>query len=116
MQGVLRAAFIAPALGDLPARQLGVFTGSLLILVIAWATARWLGARTLTIRLRVGALWVALMVAFEAGLGLALGVSPARIAADYDPTQGGFMLLGLAVLLCAPALGARFRAPPVRQA
>ena len=39
VHGVLRNLFVAPAIGDFEARQAGVFTGSALILLIAWLTA-----------------------------------------------------------------------------
>ena len=44
LHGMVREIFIAPMLGDLRARQLGVFVGCVLIFVIAWLTARWIGA------------------------------------------------------------------------
>jgi hypothetical protein len=93
LHGVARQLVIVPALGDLPARQVqvGVFLGSALILLIAWWLAPWLDARTVREQLRVGALWVGLTVAFEVGLGLALGYGRARILADYDLTKGGLI-------------------------
>ena len=51
IHGSLREIFIAPVLGGLRARQLGVLVGSVLILAIAWATARWMGAATREARL-----------------------------------------------------------------
>ena len=46
VHGMVRELFIAPVLGDLRARQLGVLVGCVLIFAIAWLTARWMGART----------------------------------------------------------------------
>ena len=92
-----------------PARQIGVVVGSALILAVALATVRWIGAYTLREQLGVGLVWVALMAAFEVGLGTWLGYSRERIAADYDPGAGGFMGFGLLFLLAAPALAARLR-------
>lgn len=109
IQGTLRELFVRPAIGDLPARQLGVFTGSLLILLIATVTSRWLGADGAGRQLQVGLAWVFLIVVFEVGLGLAVGYSPQRILADYQPEKGGWMGIGLLVLLFAPLIGARLR-------
>ena len=111
LHGVARTIWVTPRFGDLRARQLGVLTGSLLILAIATISIRWLGPRTDRQKLAIGALWVACMVAFEVGLGRALGASWSRLAADYDPAQGGFMLFGMAVLLLAPTIAARIRDP-----
>ena len=111
IHGALRELFVKPVLGDLLARQLGVFTGSLLILLIATLTARWLMTNNDRQRLVIGAAWVILMVCFEVGLGIALGATRERILSDYDFSQGGLMVLGLIVLLFAPPIGARIRPP-----
>ena len=107
--GVLRQLFLAPIVGDLLARQIGVLIGSLIILAVALAFSRWLGARTLREQLVVGAAWVALTLAFELALGAVLGLSPERMLEDYDFGRGGFMVLGLLFMLWAPAVAARLR-------
>jgi hypothetical protein len=109
VNGTIRQLWIAPVLGDVPARQLGVLTGSLIILAVAWATIRWIGARTMGEQLRVGLLWVVLIVAFEFALGTALGASRARLLSDYNPAAGGLMGAGLLVMLWAPVVAARAR-------
>lgn len=109
IHGTIRQLFIAPAIGDMPARQVGVFIGSALILLISWLTARWLGAKTLKDQLRIGALWVVLIVIFEFSLGSALGYTRERMLSDYNLSQGGLMGFGLAFMLFAPALGAKLR-------
>lgn len=106
LHGVLRQLFLVPLVGDLPARQIGVLLGSLLIFAIAWAFSRWLGARTHREQLGVGLSWVALTLAFEFALGAALGLPLQRMLQDYDPAQGGFMVFGLVFMLLAPMLAA----------
>ena len=107
VHGALRELFIAPWLGDLRARQLGIVVGSALIFAIAWLTTNWLGARTRRAQLLVGALWVALTLVFEVALGRAQGAGWDRIFADYNPLRGGFMMVGLAFMLVSPALAAK---------
>ncbi len=109
VHGILRQFFLTPIVGDLTARQIGVLIGSVLILVLAVAFSRWLGARKLRDQLAVGFAWVTLTVAFEVGLGVLLGLASERMVADYDPAQGGFMAFGLLFMLLAPALAARVR-------
>lgn len=109
LHGMAREVFIAPVLGDLRARQLGVFVGCVLIFVIAWLTSRWLGARSRRTQLQVGAFWVAMTLAFEFALGRVLGASWDRILEDYNPARGGFMILGMAFLFLAPLLAATWR-------
>ena len=73
LHGIARTLWVTPRLGDLRARQVGVLTGSLLILAIATLAIRWLGPRTGRQKLAIGALWLVCMLAFEIGLGRALG-------------------------------------------
>ena len=100
--GAVREVFIAPVLGDLRARQLGVLVGSLIVLAIAWLFRRWWQPATRGEQLAIGAFWLALTLVFEFSLGRATGVSWSRLLSDYDPAQGGFMLLGVAVMFFAP--------------
>lgn len=109
VHGILRQLLLAPAIGDLPARQLGVFVGSAIIFAVAWLTIRWIGARRVREQFAIGAVWVALILAFEISLGLALGYSRERMLSDYDLANGGWMGFGLLFLLCAPWLAARAR-------
>src|SRR5947208_4642798 len=83
--GVLRTLYLTPRVGDLRARQLGVFVGSALILVIARLADPWLRARTRGAQLLVGGVWLALTLLFEVTLGrVVLGYSWGRVASDYD--------------------------------
>lgn len=109
IHGTLRQLFIAPVLGDLPARQIGVLIGSAIIFAIAWLCIRWIGAKTFPEQFRVGLVWVALIVVFEFSLGTALGYTRARMLSDYNLAEGGFMGFGLLFMLFAPALAARAR-------
>jgi hypothetical protein len=112
--GVARMLFLVPRVGDLPARQIGVAAGSLLILLIAWWTVPWLGARTRREWRAIGILWVVLMIAAEVLIGrYAFGYPWPRLAEDFDPTRGGLLGLGLLVLLLAPGWMARLRGLPV---
>jgi hypothetical protein len=86
-----------------------VLIGSVIVIAVAWLTARWLDARTRGLQLMVGALWVALTLTFEILLGRAIGASWEHIASDYNPARGGFLLAGLAVLFFAPRFTAHLR-------
>jgi hypothetical protein len=109
VHGVLRQLFLVPVIGDLPARQVGVFVGSAIVFAVAWLCIRWIGARRRREQFAVGAAWVALIVAFEVSLGIALGYSRERMLSDYDVANGGWMGFGLLFLLFAPALAAKAR-------
>jgi hypothetical protein len=111
VNGTLRVAFLVPRIGDLRARQFGVFTGSALILFVAWMFTPWLAARTVRRQLAVGLLWLALTLAFELLAGHYLFARPWRdLGADFDPRQGGLLAFGMGILALSPAIAARFRA------
>jgi len=110
VHGILRTLFLAPLTGDFRARQIGVFTGSLLILAIATLTIRWLRLPTRAQQLQVGALWLAAMVAFEISFGRWVANQPwERILADYNISAGGLLPFGMLVLLLSPLIAARLR-------
>ena len=74
VHGILRTVFLAPRMGDFAARQFAVFTGSLLIFLIAVLTVRWIRAGTRGQWLFVGLMWVGLTVLFEVVLGKVISV------------------------------------------
>jgi hypothetical protein len=109
VHGVLRTLFLVPRIGDFRSRQVGVFTGSLLILLVAYLSANWLRGNAESL-IRIGLLWVGLTVAFELLFGhFAFGRSWASLREDFDLAHGGLMPLGLAILASAPLIAARLR-------
>jgi hypothetical protein len=65
VHGALRGILLAPRLGDFRARQIAVFSGSVINLTIAIAFARWIRANSISQLLQVGLLWLVLMLGFE---------------------------------------------------
>ncbi len=116
VHGIVREAFLKPLMGDFRARQIAVFTGMLLILVVVLFFTGWLAAANAKERLIVGLLWVVLTVGFELGLGLAvLGLSRERLFEDYDISRGGLMGIGLLFLLLVPLIAAKISASQVKK-
>lgn len=110
IHGVLRAVVLVPLVGEFRSNQIGVFTGSVIILVIAYLTIRWNGAKCRRELLFVGAIWLLATVAFEVGFGrLVMGLPWERITADYKILEGGLMPLGLGVLFFSPMIAAWLR-------
>ena len=115
VHGILRTVLLVPVVGDLPARQVSVLTGSALILGVACLFIRWVRAGTNRRLLTVGLLWVMLTVHFEVGLGrLVLELSWDRLIEDYNLPRGGFLGLGLLFMAFTPLLAARLRRPPTQ--
>jgi hypothetical protein len=110
LHGILRVRLLNRRVGDHRARQIAVFTGSAIILVIAWFSVPWLGASTPQELVAVGFLWLTLMLAFEIAFGrLVFRASWQRIAADFDVRKGGLLSIGMLVLLLAPLIVGKLR-------
>jgi hypothetical protein len=107
VHGVARELFIAPQIGALRARQLGIPVGCAIVFAVAWFASRWLGARSRRQQLVVGGAWVALTLAFEIALGFAVGAPWQQVKTDLDVTRGGLLPLGLAFMFVTPMLVAR---------
>ncbi len=45
LHGILRAILFVPLVGEFRSNQIGVFTGSAIIVGIAYLTIRWIGAK-----------------------------------------------------------------------
>lgn len=105
IQGILRLKFLNRRLGDKRARRVAVIPGSLIILLIAWGFAPWIGIRTPLDALAIGLLWVGLMLTYDLALGRwFFHFSWARLRADFDPRTGGMLGFGMVVLALAPWL------------
>lgn len=110
IHGVVRVALLAPAVGDFRGRQIGVFTGSLLILAVAFLFRNWTIAATRLQALFTGAIWVLATTAFEVVLGRAvMNLEWNRLFEDYDIVHGGLMPIGLLLMLFAPMLVSSYR-------
>jgi hypothetical protein len=109
VHGIARIKFLNRRLGARLARQVGVATGSLIILAIALVSLPWIGVETVNQCFSVGLLWLVLMVAFDVGIGrLAFRMSWSRILSDFNPRKGGFLGIGMVVLFFAPWLAAHW--------
>jgi hypothetical protein len=87
-----------------------VFTGSAIILGIAYMTLRWIGAKRSNEFLPVGLVWLLLTLAFEVLFGrFVVGLTWERITSDYNLLKGGLMPLGLLVPFTSPMIAARLR-------
>jgi hypothetical protein len=102
LHGAMRRIVLQPHLGDLPARQVSVLTGAVLIIIVFWFTLKSLGPQPGRRWWELGLLWLMLTLAFEIALGRSAGMSWDRIASDFDPRRGGFLGLGMTVILVAP--------------
>ena len=102
--------FLAPLVGDFRARQIAVFTGSILIVIVATSFIGWIRPARVGDAVAVGVVWLVLTLAFEIAFGRYVVHAPwSRIASDYDLLRGGLLPIGLVVLTVAPLIAARVR-------
>lgn len=110
VHGTLRQLFLAPLVGDFPARRIAFFVGMLLIFAIAYLFIRWIDAPNLKSLWVVGLMWMILTACFEFGLGyFVLNYSWERMFEDYDLSRGGLMGFGLGFMAFAPYLAWKLR-------
>jgi hypothetical protein len=108
--GALRTLFLTPVMGDHLARQVSVFTGSALMVLVAYVFILWIRAQCGGEQVAVGALWVVLTVAFEMFVGHYILRMPwDAVLEDFNLFRGRLMPLGLLVLTFSPMIAARLR-------
>lgn len=73
VHGILRRLVLEPRIGDLRARQVSVFTGASLIVLVFRMTLPWMGPQSARRWWRVGILWLGMTLVFEVGLGRVTG-------------------------------------------
>lgn len=110
LHGIIRGVLLVPHVGEFRSSQIGVFTGSLIILAIALAFVRWIGASRTSQLLGVGLLWLSLTLTFEVLFGrFVAGASWERLASDYNVLEGGLLPFGMVVLALSPWIAGKLR-------
>jgi hypothetical protein len=108
--GIARTILLAPLVGDFRARQIGVFTGAIIILAIALVSIRWIRPAGPAAAVTIGMAWLVLTLAFEVAFGRYVAHAPwSRIASDYNLARGGLLPIGMAVLAMAPLIASKVR-------
>lgn len=106
----MRELLLRPRLGVEAAQ---VTSTLLLVSVVAlttWLTIRWIGPATARDGIAIGALWVALTLAFEFLVGHYVFHEPwAELLADYDLSAGRIWPLVLVVTFASPEICRRLR-------
>lgn len=105
LHGIIRAKFLAPKVGDLRSRQIGVFSGSIIIYFISLFTLNWVKLNSLFDSFTVGAIWLILMLAFEFLVGHFIFHFPWKWLIDeYNVKKGRLLLFGMIFLFFVPTI------------
>src|SRR5689334_6245362 len=102
IHGVFRRLILEPWIGDFSARQISVFTGAALILIVSYSLIDWIRPRTSRQLTLIGMTWVVLTLAFEVGIGRLIGYSWDRIVSDFNLGRGGLLGIGLLIMAFSP--------------
>lgn len=109
--GTLREKLLVPSLGSFAALVLSGILLSACVFLVALLAAPWYGRLSAAQWLAVGALWLAMTLAFELGFGRFVQHKGwAEILEAYTFKGGNLWPLALGVVLISPWLAAKLRA------
>ena len=104
LNGTAREFLLTPRLGAQAGHILSTVILCAAIFIVALLFTRWMGPRSRRGALLIGAVWLALTLAFEFLAGHYLfGSSWARLLAEYDLLRGRVWVLVLVTTLFSPA-------------
>ncbi len=110
LHGIWRVRFLNRRVGDRRARQLGLISGSLIIITISWLTIPWIAPHSVNACFAIGGVWVILMTTFECGVGrFIFKMKWNRILRDFNPREGGYMGIAMLFLFLCPLFAAYLR-------
>jgi hypothetical protein len=110
VNGGVRELWLVPMVGDTAGHVLSTVALCIAILVVSRLSIHWIGPVSRSDALRVGAVWLAVTLAFEFLAGHYLFGNPwEELLADYNLLAGRMWVLVLITTLLAPLLAARSR-------
>ena len=105
LNGAIRDILLVPRVGDAIARAISCVTLASAILLIAWLTLQWIDPASLNDAWTIGAMWLAMTLAFEFLAGHYLFRTPwLTLLADYNLLAGRLWILVLLATVTAPAI------------
>ena len=105
LNGGFREAVLVPNLGRGAGQAVSTVLLSALILGFGWVATPWIGPRTLQDAWTIGAVWVALTLAFEFLAGhFIFAKSWEELLADYNLLAGRIWVMVLIVTLMTPVI------------
>lgn len=105
--GAIRESVLMPRFGVLRGHQLSSALLSGAILLLAYISIEWIAPASARAAWGVGALWLALVLAFEFGFGLWRGTPWYVMLRDYDVASGRLWAIVLMTTAVSPFAAAR---------
>ena len=111
IQGIWRVRVLNRRVGDKKARQIGLLSGSAIILVLSLILIHWVKPSSPLDAFIIGGIWVLLMVSFDISIGrFAFKMKWKRILRDFNPREGGYLGFGMLFLFFCPVIVYSLRA------
>jgi hypothetical protein len=105
LHGIARTVLVVPRIGKERALKLSIVTGSLLALAICFWLVPGVGLAGWREHLVLGLCLAAFMAAFDLAMGRwLLRRSWSKALQDFNPATGNYLVYGLGLLACAPAI------------
>ena len=112
LHGIARTKFLNPLLGKERAVKLSVVSGSVLAFFVCFLLVPRLAFKTYEAHVLLGATLAIFMAAFDATLGrYLLKRNWVKVAQDFNPFAGNYLIFGLCVLVAIPSLVFYLRGP-----
>ena len=103
IHGILRAKLLVPKVGDLRSRQIGVFSGSIIIFIITFYSLSFIGPKTTSDTFIIGGIWLIFMLLFEFLVGHFIFRFPWKWLLDeYNVKKGRLLIFGMIFLFTVP--------------
>ena len=109
LHGILRGIFLVPRVGLDQSNKIGWPIAACIVLGLSVLTIRWIGVTGASSLFALGAVWAALTLMFEIGIGLLRGLDAAQLIHEINPFSGGLLVYSLLVVFLAPAIAAKLR-------
>lgn len=110
LHGILRTKLLVPRVGAFRSGQIGVFSGSLIILIIAYVSILWIAPKDVYQAITIGTVWLILMICFEIYLArFVFKMRWKKFLDNFNIFKGGLLGLGMLALLLAPLIVAKLK-------
>ncbi len=111
LHGIVRMKFLAPRVGKARAVKIAIVSGSLIAFGVCYALVPMVGLSGTKEHLVLGAALAAFMASFDLALGIFLLRRPwSKALEDFNPAKGNYLVFGLVLLACFPAIVEGLRA------
>ena len=109
LHGILRGIFLVPRVGLDLSNKIGWPIAACIVFGVTVLTFRLMGLAGTKALLKLGAVWAALTLIFEIGIGMLRGLDAAQLIHEINPFSGGLLAYSLVVVFLSPYFAFKLR-------